>query len=182
MSLAPLSSLLLLSAEGGGGGLTDIDTSLFWSTLVLFGIFAFVLGKFAWKPLLQMVAEREKTVRDQVEGAASAHTEAQALLEKRQEMLKDATREREEMIARATKEAELVKSELMGKARADAEQIVQKALAQIEREKTKAILELRSQVADLAMTAAEKIVRSSLTPEAQRKLVDETIAALPRAQ
>ena len=180
--MTSLASLLLLSAEGGGGSLTDIDFTLTVSTLVLFVIFASVLGKFAWKPLLQMVAEREKTVREQVEGAEKARSEAQALLEKRQEMLKDATREREEMIARATQEAEHVRNQLMGKARAEAEQIVQKALAQIEREKTKAILELRSSVADLAMTAAEKIVRSSLTPEAQRKLVDETIAALPRAQ
>ena len=180
--MSRLSSLLLLSSESGGGSLTDIDFTLFVSTLVLFVIFALVLGKFAWKPLLQMVGEREKTVRDQVEGAEKASTEAAALLSKRQEMLKDATREREEMIARATQEAEHVKSELMAKARTEAEQIVQKALAQIEREKTKAILELRSQVADLAMTAAEKIVRSSLTPEAQRKLVDETIAALPRVQ
>ena len=180
--MSRFSSLLLLSAEGGGGSLTDIDFTLFVSTLVLFVIFALVLGKFAWKPLLQMVAEREKTVREQVEGAEKARSEAQALLDKRQEMLKDATREREEMIARATQEAEHVRKELTAKARADAEQIVQKALAQIEREKTKAILELRSSVADLAMQAAEKIVKSSLTPEAQRKLVDETIAALPRVQ
>jgi F-type H+-transporting ATPase subunit b len=180
--MTSLASLLLLSAEGGGGSLTDIDFTLTVSTLVLFVIFASVLGKFAWKPILQMVAEREKTVREHVEGAEKARSEAQALLDKRQEMLKDATREREEMIARATQEAEHVRNELMGKARAEAEQIVQKALAQIEREKTKAILELRSSVADLAMTAAEKIVRSSLTPEVQRKLVDETIAALPRVQ
>jgi F-type H+-transporting ATPase subunit b len=180
--MSRLSSLLLLSSEGGGASLTDIDFTLYVSTLVLFVIFALVVGKFAWKPLLQMVAEREKTVREQVEGAEKARSEAQALLDKRLEMLKDATREREEMIARATQEAEHVRNELMGKARAEAEQIVQKALAQIEREKTKAILELRSSVADLAMTAAEKIVRSSLTPEVQRKLVDETIAALPRVQ
>ena len=162
--------------------LTDINTALSVWTVVTFVLLLIVLGKFAWKPLLQMVAEREKTVREQVEGAEKARNEAQALLDKRQEMLKDATREREEMIARATQEAEHVRKELTAKARADAEQIVQKALAQIEREKTKAILELRSSVADLAMQAAEKIVKSSLTPEAQRKLVDETIAALPRVQ
>ena len=52
---------------------------------------------------------------------------------------------------------------------------------QIEREKNQAILELRAQVADIAMEAAGKIVKSSLTPEAQKKLVDETISALPRA-
>ena len=98
--MSRLSSLLLLSSEGGGGSLTDIDFTLFVSTLVLFVIFALVLGKFAWKPLLQMVEEREKTVREQVEGAAKAQAEAQALLNQRQDMLKEATREREEMIGR----------------------------------------------------------------------------------
>jgi F-type H+-transporting ATPase subunit b len=182
MGSAPLTGLLLLSAEGGGGGLTDVDFSLTVATLVLFLIFAFVLGKFAWNPLLQIVAEREKTVREQVEGAEKAQTEAQALLHKRQDMLRDATREREEIIARAAGEAEQVKAEVLGNARTEAGQILGKARAQIEHEKTKAILELRAQVADLALTAAEKIVRSSLTPEVQRQLVDETIAALPRVQ
>jgi len=181
MGPTPLASLLLLS-EGGGASLTNVDFTLFASTLVLFAIFAWVLGKFAWKPLLGIIAEREKTVREQVEGAEKAQTEAQALLNKRQDMLKGATREREEIIARAMKEAELVKTELVGKTRAEAERILDRAKEQIEQEKTKAILELRVQVADLAMTAAEKIVRSSLTPEAQRKLVDETIASLPRVQ
>lgn len=182
MGSAPFAGLLLLSAEGGGGGLTDVDFTLTVATLVLFLIFAFVLGKFAWTPLLRIVAEREKTIREQVEGAEKAQTEAQALLHKRQDMLKDATREREEIIARATKEAEEVKADLLGKARAGAEQVLDKARDRIEQEKRSAVLELRAQVAELAMTAAEKIVRSSLTPEAQRRLVDETIAQLPRAQ
>ena len=173
---------LLLSAEGGGASLTNIDFTLTLFTVILFAIFALVLGKFAWKPLLQMIEEREKTVRDQVQGAEKAQTDAQALLNQRQDMLNDATREREEMLARATQEADHIKAELVSKARADAEQILAKAKAQIEQEKNKAIHELRTQVADLAMMAAEKIVRSSLTPEAQRKLVDETIAALPRAE
>jgi len=175
-------TLLLLSSEGGGASLTNVDFTLTLFTLVLFAIFALVLGKFAWRPLLQIIEEREKTVREQVQGAERAQAEAQALLNRRQDMLRDAAREREEMLARATQEADHVKAELVSKARAEAEQILVKAKAQIEQEKTKAIHELRTQVADLAMTAAEKIVRSSLTPEAQRKLVDETIAALPRAQ
>ncbi len=180
--MSRLLTLLFLSSEGGGASLTDVDFTLTLFTLILFLIFAFVLGKFAWKPLLQIIEEREKTVREQVQGAEKARAEAQALLNQRQDMLRDAAREREEMIARATQEADHVKAELVSKARAEAEQLLVKAKAQIEQEKSKAILELRTQVADLAMTAAEKIVRASLTPEAQRKLVDETIAALPGAQ
>jgi len=174
-----LSRALLLAAEGGGSALTNVEGTLFWSTLVLFLLFAFVLGKFAWGPLLEIVEGREKTVREQVEGAQKAQTEAQALLHQRQDLLKDATREREEMLARAQKEAEALRAELVGKAKGDAEGILERAKQQIEREKNQAILELRKQVADIAMEAAGKIVKSSLTPEAQRKLVDETIAALP---
>jgi F-type H+-transporting ATPase subunit b len=175
------SRALLLAAEGGGGGLTDINWTLLWSTLVLFILFAFVLGKFAWGPLLEIVESREKSVREQVDGAQKAQVEAQALLNQRNDLLKEATREREEMIARAQKEAEVLRAELVGKARSDAEGILARAKQQIEREKDQAILELRAQVADIAIEAAGKIVKSSLTPEAQKKLVDETISALPRA-
>jgi F-type H+-transporting ATPase subunit b len=176
-----LSGALLLAAASGGSALTDIDTTLFWSTLVLFLLFALVLGKFAWGPLLEIVESREKSVRDQVEGAQKSLAEAQALMNQRLDMLKDATREREEMIARAQKEAEVLRTELVGKARTDAEGILVRAKQQIEHEKNQAVLELRRQVADIAIEAAAKIVKSSLTPEAQRKLVDETIASLPKA-
>lgn len=176
-----LSSVLMLAAEGGGSALTNVEGSLFWSTLVLFVLFALVLGKFAWGPLLEIVDGREKTVREQVEGAQRAQVEAQALLNQRQDLLKDATREREELIARAQKEAEAVRAALVGKARGEAEGLVERAKQQIAREKGQAIVELRAQVADIAMEAAGKIVKSSLTPEAQKKLVDETISALPRA-
>ncbi len=175
------SPALLLAAEGGGSALTNIEWTLFWSTLILFLLFTFVLKKFAWGPLLEIVEGREKTVRDQVEGAQRAQIEAQALLNQRQDLLKEATREREEMLARAQKEAEALRVDLVGKAKGDAEGILERAKQQIEREKNQAIVELRRQVADIAMEAAGKIVKSSLTPEAQKKLVDETISALPRA-
>ena len=71
---------------------------------------------------------------------------------------------------------------MTARARAESDQMVQRAREQVEREKGQAILELRAQVADLAMQAASKIVASSMTPEAQRKLVDEFIKTMPREQ
>ncbi len=180
--MARLVSALLAAAEGGGRNITDIDTALFVSTLVLFTIFAFVLTKFGWKPLLAMIEEREKSVRDAVDGAHQANTEAQALLDKHKEMLREAGRERDEMIKRALKEAEQLKADLQAKARAEADQMIQRAKDQIDREKTQAIQELRAQVADLAVAAASKIVTSSLTPEAQKKLVSDFITTLPKAK
>jgi F-type H+-transporting ATPase subunit b len=173
--------LPLASAGGGSGSFLSVDTTLLWSTLVLFVLFAWVLGKFAWGPLLKILDERETGIRDSVESAEKAAAEAKALVAKHQEMLRDAGREREEILARALKEAETVRSDLVEKARSDAEGIVQKTREQMQHEKNQAIAELREQVADIAVEAAGKIVRSSLTPEAQKKLVDDYIAQLPRA-
>ena len=179
MALATLA--LLAASEGGGGGLTNIDRTLFVSTLVLFVLFAAVLGRFAWKPLLEIVENREKAVREQVEGAEKARAEAGALLAEQREKLREFARERDEMIAQARKEAEQVRADLVARARADSEQVLARAKQQIEQEKSQAILDLRTMVADIAVEAAGRIVKSSLTPEAQKKLVNDTIAGLPRA-
>ena len=177
-----LTLLALALAEGGGGGLLSIDATLLWATIVVFALFAWVLGKFAWGPLLKIVDEREKTIRDQVDSAQQAAADAKDLLVQHQEMLRGAGREREEILQKAVKEAEQVRTDLVTKARADADQVVSKAREQMQREKDLAIAELRAQVADIAVEAASRIVKSSLTEEAQRKLVDDYIKELPRAQ
>jgi F-type H+-transporting ATPase subunit b len=178
--LNPVTALVLAAAEGSGGGILNVDSTLVWSTIVLFAVFAFVLWKFAWGPLLRIVDEREKGIRDQVDAAERAATEAKELLAQHQELLRGASREREEILARTLKEADTVRADLVGKARAEAETVVARAKEQIQQEKAAAIDELRSQVAEIAVEAAAKIVKSSLTPEAQRKLVDDFVTSLPR--
>jgi F-type H+-transporting ATPase subunit b len=171
---------LLLAAEGGEGGFLSVNTTLLWATIVIFSLFAWVLGKFAWGPLLKIVDEREKSIRDQVEGAERAAAEARDLLAKHEELVRGAAREREEVLARATREADALRAELVGKARAEAEAAVARARDQIGRERDQAVADLRGQVADIAVEAASRIVKSSLTPDAQRKLVDEFVQSLPR--
>src|SRR5512132_2128642 len=107
--MTPVRMALLLSASaegGGGGGLTDINFGLTLWTVVLFGLFTFVLTKLGWKPLLKVIEERETSVRDAVQGAHKASAEAQALLAKHHEMLREAAREREEIIKSALQESE----------------------------------------------------------------------------
>jgi F-type H+-transporting ATPase subunit b len=179
MTLHPLSAALLAA---GGGGLTDVDLTLTVSTFVVFLIFAFVLGRFGWRPLLNMIEEREKTIREAVDGAEKANVEAKALLEKHREMLREAGRERDEIMKRTLQDADQVRADLIARARGESEQLVERAREQIGREKAQAIHELRAQVADIAVEAASKIVVSSLTPEAQKKLVNDYIAGLPKTQ
>jgi len=111
------------------GGLLDINWTLFWATLILFALFAFVMAKLAWNPLLQMIEEREKGVRDSVEGAQRASTEAQALLAQHQELLREGGRQREEMIKRAIADAEQLKADLSSQARTEADQILRRLSA-----------------------------------------------------
>lgn len=176
MSPNPLAGALVAA-----GGLTDIDFVLTGATIVLFAIFALVLAKFAWGPILQQVEEREKGIKEAVEGAEQAAAESKQLLEKHRELLREAGREREEIIKKALKEADVLKTDLQARAKSESDAMITRARDQVEREKSLAILELRQQVADLAIEAASRIVKSSLTTEAQRKLIDEFIADLPKA-
>ena len=164
------------------GGLADVNFGLTLWTIVLFILFAAMMAKLGWGPLLAAIEEREKGIRGAVDSAQKANTEAQALLAQHKEMLREAGREREEIIKRALMDAELLKADLSARAKAESDQMVQRAREQIAREKAQVILELRAQVADLAIEAASKIVVSSLTPEAQRKLVDDFLKSMPREQ
>jgi F-type H+-transporting ATPase subunit b len=168
-----------LAAGGGKSGLTDVNLMLSLASIVLFGLFAYVLSKFGWRPLLDMIEERERNIRTAVEGAHKANTEAQALLIQHKETLREAGQQREDIIKKAFADAEQTRANLVAQAKADAEKQLQKAREQIQREKQLAIQEIRGEIADLAMGAAAKIVESSLTKDVQRKLVDEFIEGLP---
>lgn len=176
MAHLPLSVLLL--GEGGGGSFTDINFGLTLWTIVLFVLFAGVLYWFAWGPLLATIDARENAVRAEVEGAHQANAEAASLLEKHKELVRDAGRERDELLKRTRAEAEQIKNELQAKARTEAEAILQRAKEQIGRERDAAVTALRAQMADVAIEAAAKIVESSLSKDAQKKIVDEFVASL----
>jgi F-type H+-transporting ATPase subunit b len=173
------SALLAAPAEGGGGGLADINLGLTIWTVVLFLLFAFVLNKLGWKPLLAVIEEREKGIRDAVQAAEQARNEAQSLLAQHKELVREAGKQREDIVKAAIADAEKLRADLAAQARSESEALLQRARDQIQREKLLALQDLRGRVADLAVEAAGKIVTSSLTPEVQRKLVDEFIEKVP---
>jgi len=162
------------------GGLTDVHLGLTVWTVVLFALFAGILYKLGWKPILAMIEEREKRITDAVETAHKAQEDAQALLVQQKEILREAGQQRESMLKQAFADAEQVRANLIAQAKAESERLLEKARDQISREKDVAVRDLRAQVADLAIDAASRIVTSSLTPDAQRKLVDEFLESLPK--
>jgi F-type H+-transporting ATPase subunit b len=150
-----------------------------WATFIVLFL---VLAKVAWKPLLSAVEEREKTIADSLRKAEEARTEAQQLLEKHQKMMEDAHAEIQKMLQENKQLAAKMKEEIIAKAKAEAEKLRQRAEADIEREKEAAILELKSQVADIAIQAASRLIQESLDDQKHRGLIDQYIKELDKLE
>src|ERR671936_754904 len=123
MAIGRLLALALAAPphEGGGGGLADVNFGLTVWTVVLFALFAFVLTKLGWRPLLNLIEERERKIQAAVQSAEQARAEAQALLVEQKEVLREAGRQREEIVKGAVQDAERLRADLSAQARSEAE-------------------------------------------------------------
>jgi len=160
-------------------GIADINPGLTLWAAITFIVLLFVLGKFAWGPIVKLLDEREKTIREAIDSARKERAEAERMLAEQKESLIRATREAAEIAKRNQQEVEVLRQELTAKARKEADELVASARKQIVEEKSKAVVELRGMVADLAIDAASRLVKSSLDDKAQRQLVADYLKQLP---
>jgi F-type H+-transporting ATPase subunit b len=152
--------------------------TVFW-TVLTFVILAALLGRFAWKPLLQVLEERERTVRESLEQARQARTEAEETLRRNQELLAGARRDTAAILEQGKREAETLRNDLLARARAEAQELVEQGKKQVQYEQKQAMEQLRRQVADVAIQAAERLIARSLDDAKQRQLLDEYVRSLP---
>ena len=136
----------------------------------------FILKKFAWKPILGAVSEREKGIKDALASAVEARKEMENLQADNERILKEARAEREAML----KDARELKNKMIDDAKKDAKieanKLITQAQAAIETEKKAAIADLKSQVAQISISIAEKVVREELSnTEKQEKLVESML-------
>ena len=148
---------------------------VFW-TVITFLILLFLLRKFAWKPILDSVNSREEGIKDALDAAEKAKLEMQNLQADNQKLLKEARAERETML----KEARDMKNKMIEDAKDEAKEAAGKLIAQaqasIETEKKAAIADLKSQVANLSLEIAEKVVQDELSNKGkQEKLVESML-------
>ena len=134
---------------------------VFWM-LVTFGALFFILSKYAWKPILAMLSEREKTIADSIAEAQKARDEMAQLTSKNEELLNQAREERNKILHEAKEAAEKVKAEIMVKAQKEAEGKMQSAFREIDVQKKAAITEIKNSVGLLALEIAEKVIRKEL--------------------
>jgi len=148
---------------------------VFW-TLVTFLILLFILRKFAWKPILVAVSDREEGIKDALASAEKARQEMENLTADNERILQEARAEREAML----KDARDVKNKMIAdakdEAQAQASKMIEQAQLAIESEKKAAMAELKSHVAGLSLDIAEKVVRDELSnKDKQLKLVEDML-------
>lgn len=158
--------------EGGSGGLFDINTGLSTWTLIVFGGLVFILGRYAWGPILAALDAREKGIQDALDQAAARNDEAVERLSELKEQLADARRQANELIAEGKVAGEHVRKEIEEKARAEAQAIIERARVEIQRERDAAIQTLRKEAVELALAAASRLMKENLDQEKDRKLVE----------
>jgi F-type H+-transporting ATPase subunit b len=141
---------------------------IFWTTVV-FTLLVLLLKKFAWKPILSAVDERNQSIKDSLAQAEKARSEMSELTANNEKIIAQAKVDRDLILKEARDIKNEIISEAKDKASKEAEKLVTTAKEQILNEKMKAITELKNHVADLSIEMAEKILRSELSDVAKQK-------------
>ena len=162
--------MILLGVTELGVNLPSLIAYLF-NFVLLLGI----LTLFAYKPLLRMLDQRSETIRESLEAAERAREDAASSQEAIQEQITEARREGQRIMDQTREAAERFRTEEMGKARQEAEAFVERARSDIQRERDAALAEVRASFGDLAITAAERVIRSSLDRRAHEDLINQVL-------
>ena len=155
--------------------LLRFDTGLMIWTWITFIAVLVILGTKAWKPMIKALEDRENFIRESLEEAEAARKEADKVAGEYEAMVAKARQEAQEIVASGKETAERMKSEILNEAQDKSAGILKQAEAQILAERDKAIAEIRTQIVDISIAAAEKIITKSLTKEDNERLIEEAL-------
>lgn len=141
---------------------------IFW-TGVVFLLLVGILGKFAWKPILQAIKTREKNISDALASAESALKDMRELRANNEKILAQARNERDALLKEARETKDSIVAEAKAKAQTEADRIMNSAREQIVNEKNAAVADLKVQVASLSIEIAEKILKTELASDEKQK-------------
>ncbi len=155
---------------------------IFWMTLSFVAVLL-ILKKFAWKPIMKSLQDREETIENSLQQAENARAEMAKLTSQNEQLLSEARNERDKIL----KEARDMKDKIVGDAKAAADEEAKKLIArandEINKQKLAAIEELKKEVAGYSIAIAEKLVsRELVNKEAQKDLIAEQLSQLTKGQ
>ena len=148
---------------------------VFWNTVAFLGLLV-VLGKFAWKPMLKAISDREKGIEDSLAKADKMKGDLTAMQNENEALLAKAREERATLIKEAKEASEKMIAEAKDKAKSEYERIVADAQVAINQQKNAALTEVKNQVGSLVVEVAEKVLRRELTNKAEQETYIKQLA------
>ena len=158
--------------------LVQPDPGLYFWTIIIFLVLAFLLYKFAWKPLLTMLESRETTIRQSLADAEKARDELANVKEDTEKLLAEARTESQAIVTAGKKNAEKMKEEIVENAQSKSDALLADAKKQINLEKERAIAEVKSEVVNLSIEVAQKLIKKNLSKEDNLKLINESLSSI----
>jgi F-type H+-transporting ATPase subunit b len=156
-----------------------IEPGLLIWTIITFVILVAVLGKLAWKPLLGALEQRETTIRESLEKAEQARSEAEQLMVQNQRILAEANQQANRILAQAQEEGHRLRESLSEQARQDSVRLREETRQELQRERRLAVQELKKTASDLALAATERLLSTVVTSDDHRRIVDEYLERFP---
>jgi len=176
-----LAPSLALAAEGGGESnlfAGDIGTAI-WTLVIFLGVI-FVLGKFAWGPLLEGLQSREQFIRESLQEAKAENEKAKALAADYEQRIEQAKTEATAIVDEGRRDAEVVKSQIEQQTRTDADTMIERAKREILLAKQTAIKEIYATSSELATDLASRIISREVSAEDHERLIAESIENIER--
>ncbi len=164
----------------GGGGLLSFNTGFAIWVLISTVIFLVLMQKFLVPPITKALNDREFRIKDSLESAEKALAKAEQISKDNNKALKDAEIKAQKIRKEALEDAEILRSEKISKAKDEAAKILEDARVTIQQEKERALVELRNEVAELAIGAASTIIDAELDQTKNKKLVESYINDLAK--
>ncbi len=162
--------------------LVQPDPGLAIWTIITFLVLLALLAKYAWRPLLRALEARQETIRKSLDEAQQARRELERLNQESAKILKNAHMEAESIVSKTWTEAEKLREEMKQKARTEADAIIREARRQIEVETGRALRQIRTEVADLSVTIASKLIQRNLSKADNTRLIEETLQQIDAAK
>src|SRR5438874_7237674 len=158
--------------------LISVTPGLMIWTIVCFGITFFVLRKYAFGPIQQMIDSRRERIEQAIAEADNAREEARHLLEEHRKLIGQAKSEAEEILAEARRVGDAQRERVREETEEDRQRRLEETRRQIDQATAQALGQIRDEVGKLSLAAAEKITRKSLTGADQQRLIDEALAEI----
>ena len=158
-----------------------INLNFLIAQIINFGIVLFLLQRFLYKPVLNMLEERKEKVRQSLAEADRVRQEAAETQARHQQELDAARRENQQALQKAAQSGERLREEIIQQARREADEIKARAREEAEHEKERALSAARDEIANLVVLATEKLIGQSVDDKAQRRLVQDFLTQLEGA-